>query len=468
MSATAIPPEFRAMLGLDKPERPTLAPVVALHVAGTDAATRYGNAALTGECDRVATAPDGTRNDTLNRAAFNLAQLVEQNILTHDTARDQLRNAALMSGLAAHEIDLTLNSAFKGAIVKPRATVQLVDTPDLPSVHILEDTPAPEGEVESVEADSPEEHLATIKRLFPTLDWAALWADDTEEEWVLEPLIPARRLVALFSAPKVGKSLLMLEVAVAVSQGIDVLGAPTAQQEVLYVDFENDPRGDIKERLQSMGVKPEQLDHLHYMSFPTLAKLDTERGGIELVAIAKAYECTVIIIDTISRAVKGEENENDTWLDFYRCTGLLLKQAKIACIRLDHSGKDVERGMRGGSAKYGDVDAVWKMTSITDDTYQLQCTDNRLPIGEKTIVFKREVNPYLHSQVQAEGRLAAWKAQTTAALEAMDALGLPNDIGRDKARAALKSAGKKAANSPLEAAIRERKQRVSLTDWSTE
>lgn len=53
---------------------------------------------------------------------------------------------------------------------------------------------------------------------FPTINWHDLWADTSEEEWILEPLLPARRLVALYSAPKVGKSLLMLEIAQAVAR----------------------------------------------------------------------------------------------------------------------------------------------------------------------------------------------------------------------------------------------------------
>ena len=33
-------------------------------------------------------------------------------------------------------------------------------------------------------------------------------------------------------------------------------------------------------------------------------------------------------------------------------------------VRLDHTGKDQTKGQRGGSAKYGDVDAVWKLTEV--------------------------------------------------------------------------------------------------------
>ena len=48
---------------------------------------------------------------------------------------------------------------------------------------------------------------------------------------------------------------------------------------VLYVDFENDPKGDIRSRLQAMGHGPADLENLHYLSFPTMAALDSKAGG---------------------------------------------------------------------------------------------------------------------------------------------------------------------------------------------
>jgi hypothetical protein len=236
-----------------------------------------------------------------------------------------------------------------------------------------------------------------VRENLPLLDWHALWEDETQEEWLVEPLLAARRLVALYSAPKVGKSLLMLEIAAGIAAGREVLGNPARQPvRVLYVDFENDPRGDIRRRLDDMDYTPDDLGNLCYLTFPTMASLDSEPGSQQLAAAVDTYGCQVVVIDTVSRAIKGEENENDTWLSFYRHTGLKMKQRGVAMIRLDHAGKDETKGQRGGSAKSGDVDAVWRMSKKSEDVYELICEAKRFPIAEGSLTIKRQDSPLRH------------------------------------------------------------------------
>lgn len=251
-----------------------------------------------------------------------------------------------------------------------------------------------------------------VREKLPRVDWKALWADDEPQEWIVEPLLPARRLVALYSAPKVGKSLLLLELAASIACGREVLGVRLPRPRVvLYVDFENDPKADVRERLQAMDFEPEHLENLCYLSFPSLAALDSEQGSLELMAAVHHYGAELVVIDTVSRSVAGDENENDTWLSFYRHTGLKLKQAGVALIRLDHAGKDESKGQRGGSAKVGDVDAVWRMSRITDDTFRLECEANRMPVTEKMLTLKRLEDPALRHKVEAKGNLAAYTAE---------------------------------------------------------
>jgi hypothetical protein len=356
-----------------------------------DRAGPYARKAFADELATLARTRQGRRNAQLNVSAFNLSQLVGAGLLDHGETWAALHDVALSIGLTESETNGTLASGFEAGTRQPRVVSQL-DSEEPPPVTIL-----------SFPDEDDPEHSA-VEALFPRIDWHKLWADETTEEWIVEPLIPARRLVALFSAPKVGTSLLMLELAAAIARGASVLGQPPQPpRRVLYVDFENDPRGDIRTRLKNMGLTPDDLDNLVYLSFPQLAYLDTPMGGLQLHEAAKHYGCEVVVIDTISRAVGGEENANDTWLGFYKNTGLLLKASGIAVVRLDHTGKDESKGMRGGSAKYGDVDAVWAMKRVTETTYQLECTANRLPITEKLLVIHREEEPHLHHRVDGRG-----------------------------------------------------------------
>ena len=302
---------------------------------------------------------------------------------------------------------------------------------------------------------------AAVRDAFPALDWHALWADDSEEEWIVEPILPARRLVALYSPPKVGKSLLLLEIAVAVAQGADVLGtSPDRPRRVLYVDFENDPKVDTRDRLKAMGHTPADLRNLVVLSFPTMSALDTPAGGAELIAAASAYACDVVVIDTVSRAIRGEENENDTWLNFYRHTGLAIKQAGLALIRLDHTGKDETKGQRGGSAKSGDVDAIWRLSKVSDAVFRLDCEAARLPIAEKTLVLHRETSPRLRHRVDAAGAAAAWKVKVDELIGLLDDNQVPDDASVRDVRAWKNGRGLKASNQVIEEAVRVRKARL--------
>lgn len=398
-------------------------------VAAPGQATAYARAAFNSELGVLAAQTEPGRNEQLNKSAFALAQLVAAGHLEAHETWQALYGTAMSIGLEPGETVATLRSAFGAGEEQPRVVEEREGPPPVtvlrgPDAAAYEWPPVAPQAVANLGEEPP-----SVRERFPALDWHDLWAQEDDEEWIVYPILPARRLVALFSPPKVGKSLLMLELAVAIARGEEVLGhKPKGPRRVLYVDFENDPRGDVRARLKAMGRGPDELGDLVYLSYPRLAYLDTYVGGLELASIAEEYGCEVIVIDTISRAVGGEENDNDTWLGFYRNTGLALKAAGRAVIRLDHTGKDPSKGMRGGSAKYGDVDAVWSMTAVAEGSLQLECTANRLPIADKVLVLHREDDPLRH-RVDGLSRAAATDAKVLHCAQVMDHLGLELDLG---------------------------------------
>jgi hypothetical protein len=80
----------------------------------------YGPMALKRECACVAGATVGTRNDTLNKAAFNLFQLVGGGELADAEVRARLAAAAEAAGLPADEANKTIASAAMAGMAQPR------------------------------------------------------------------------------------------------------------------------------------------------------------------------------------------------------------------------------------------------------------------------------------------------------------------------------------------------------------
>lgn len=295
---------------------------------------------------------------------------------------------------------------------------------------------------------------------YPVLDWPSLWIKaETPVEWLVEPLLIAGRVIALFSPAKAGKSLLALDIGAALATGRPALGnAARDPMPVVYVDCENSVE-DIVERLSDLGYGPDDdLSNLRYLSFPNLPALDSPKGGAHLLAIAEHHCAAVVVIDTVSRVIDGPENDGDTFRALYRHAIMPLKAAGRAVVRLDHSGKDLTRGQRGSSAKVDDVDAVWQLTARPGGAIDLRRTHTRNNHGVDYVQLVRLTGPLRHV-CGAGGK----DADVEEVIAQLDRLGVPTTTGRDKCRDALLEAGMRRGNDLLSVAVRERKRRADLS-----
>ena len=81
---------------------------------------RYLTVALRGELGDVARAEPGTRNNTLNRAAFRLGQLARPDDATLAVVESYLLDAALTAGLTEREALATIDSGLRAGHRHPR------------------------------------------------------------------------------------------------------------------------------------------------------------------------------------------------------------------------------------------------------------------------------------------------------------------------------------------------------------
>ena len=121
----------------------------------------YARTALEREIGRVAAAGVGTRNDTLNRAAYSLGTLVGSGLLPQPEVEAELTRAAQSAGLEQREIAATLRSGLNAGIARPRRLVGVGASAAAQGVHQI-----------SLSEDTDRVHRTLIPALVPQpSDW---------------------------------------------------------------------------------------------------------------------------------------------------------------------------------------------------------------------------------------------------------------------------------------------------------
>lgn len=289
------------------------------------------------------------------------------------------------------------------------------------------------------------------------VDWPAFWAHDHgDAEWIAEPLLPAKRSVALFAPGGTGKSLLALWLAAKLASGVDPFtGRPQPPINVLYLDYEM-TEADLSERLEQMGFGvSSDLGHLHYALLPSLPGLDQPDGGRAVVRLAQLCDASLVVVDTFGRAVHGDENDADTVRAWYRWTGLHLKAEGRGFVRVDHAGKDLAKGQRGTSAKNDDVDVVWQMTARDGGVFVLDAKKRRMGWVPLRVEISMSEEPLTFTLVDDD----TWPIGTKEVAQALDELDVELGAGYRTAGRMLREAGRGARNELIRAALKYRRRR---------
>lgn len=299
----------------------------------------------------------------------------------------------------------------------------------------------------------------------PFIDWPTL-ADATYElDWLVEGLWPTGKHLALFAAHKTGKSLLSLHIACSIALGVDAFtGAAIQPHDVLYWDKEMS-ESDIQERMLDMGhyeaMKRGDLKRLHYALHPVAAPMDTPEGGRQLLAYAQQVGATVVIIDTLSRVVQGDENASDTYKAFYANTGWLLKANGIALMRLDHEGHSGGK-MRGSSAKGDDIDIAFQLKEV-DGGYQFVRNLSRVGYVEATVSVRKQEDPLSFVTIAAR---VSYVVGTPERVKELNALGVPTGLTIRATQRWLREHGHTVGNTKLLAdAIKYRNERGYIDEF---
>jgi hypothetical protein len=358
--------------------------------------TTYGAAALTGICSEMANAPEGQRNATLFKQGIRAASLVAGGEIAFDDMNDNLQDAARSSGLDQREIEQVLlrpQGAFEIGASQPSSAPKVEE-------HLAEW--ARSHAVVPV-TELSEQHIDFLERI-NVVDLHDIFREHEPELWYVPGFICSGRGHALLSESGVGKSLLMREVCAKLALGESVWDNPAQEPiRILYLDYENDPVFDIGASMKSMRLDtPDAYEgRLTFLSYPEIGYFDTPAGAADMERALDLFAPDLVVIDTLSRVVEGEENSNDTWLKFYKSVGLVFKRRGQAYVRIDHLGKNTDKGARGGSAKSGDIDLIWTIYKRKGENnyFDIVNSKSRAYLEKKRITIERKVEPLTHAFV---------------------------------------------------------------------
>ncbi len=247
-------------------------------------------------------------------------------------------------------------------------------------------------------------------------EWSAQELLETEfppARFAVEGLLPMG-LTIFAGAPKIGKSWLSYNLALAVAQGTLALGKHEAKQgDALYLALEDTPMR-LKERLKVMLQGPEGT--LRAPSNLTLAcdwpRLD--QGGLERLDawIAAHPDCRLVVIDTFQK-VRPARNGSNVYEEDYLHFAALKRIADargVAIVVVLHTAKrdsaDVLQTIAGSTGQTGAADAIWVLQrSRSSKDARLYITGRDVGEGERLLTWTPELGLYTEvSEEEASGK----------------------------------------------------------------
>lgn len=197
--------------------------------------------------------------------------------------------------------------------------------------------------------------------------------------WLIHELIADHGLSIIYGDPGAGKSFIALDMALRIAFGMDWHGTEAKRAGVLYVAGEgsrglaNRVKGWRREHALEGADAPFLLLPVAVQLLDP-AQVEKLIRTIEEAALRVSFEIGLVIIDTVSRAIAGQdENGQEAMSLFVEACGAIQTHTGGAVIGIHHSGKDSARGMRGSTVLLGGCDASLKLSKDEAGRVTIEC-----------------------------------------------------------------------------------------------
>ncbi len=228
--------------------------------------------------------------------------------------------------------------------------------------------------------------------------------------WVVDLLIQALGITGLIGRPKIGKSFLLLLLALCIGGGVDFLGRKVSRGRVLYIDEEMG-RPTLWSRWLRIRAAhpafwdPETLSRVHFVA---LGGLSIERPDEIRREIEKAQP-TLLIVDSFRRVYTGKENDSDQVAKAMAFFGAIRTEYQIAEVIAHHTRKNLEGSefwedaARGSSDFFAACDGLLGLGKRARGLGELRATLRSAPEPDPiNLVLDEQTTAWQVTSLQAE------------------------------------------------------------------
>lgn len=187
-----------------------------------------------------------------------------------------------------------------------------------------------------------------------------------EPTWAIPGLLPVG-LCILGGRPKVGKSWLALQIAQAIATGGRVFGKKVQPGVVLYLALEDSPRR-LKNRMALQGWPASHAGDADFITLNEFLQQIGQLGGAgatKLVGQIRARKYRLVVIDTLSRSIRGDQNDADVMTSALSPLQAVALECNCVIMVIDHHRKmslgetDPILDNSGTIGKTGTADTIW-------------------------------------------------------------------------------------------------------------
>lgn len=191
--------------------------------------------------------------------------------------------------------------------------------------------------------------------VFPTSRAFDLPVLPEQQRWLIEDLWADQAVGVIGGEPKSNKSVLALDMSVAVASGTPCLGCfETMQKGRVLIFAAEDAQHVVRSRLDGLararGLDLEGLD-VHVITAPSL-RLDLENDRQLLVATVESLSPRLLVLDPFVRLHRRDENVSAEVAPMLAHLRELQRRSSLAVVLVHHAKKGASH-MRGGQALRG-------------------------------------------------------------------------------------------------------------------